>query len=56
MTALLRRSRRPPTVFVVKLRSCRTEADNVRILRWILKRLLHGYRLRCVSITQERAP
>ena len=55
MTALLRR-RRPPTVFVVKLRSCRAEADNVRVLRWILKRLLRGYQLRCVSITQERAP
>ena len=46
---------RPLTVFVVKLHSCRTEADNVRILRWFLKRLLRGYRLRCVSITQERA-
>jgi hypothetical protein len=45
---------RPPTVFVVKLRSRRTEAENVRILRWILKRLLRGYRLRCVSITEER--
>ena len=46
----------PPTAFVVKLRSCRTEADNVRTLRWILKRLLRGYRLRCVSISEERAP
>jgi len=44
---------RPLTVFVVKLHSCRTEADNVRILRWILKRLLRGYRLRCVSIHEE---
>ena len=44
-------------IFVVKLRSCRTEADNVlRILRWILKQLLRGHRLRCVSIAEERAP
>ena len=53
MTALPRR-RRPPTVYVVKLRSRRAEAENVRALRWILKRLLRGYRLRCVSISEER--
>ena len=53
MTALPSR-RRHPTVFVIKLRGGRTEADNVRALRWILKRLLRGYRLRCVSITEER--
>jgi hypothetical protein len=52
MTALPRR--RPSTVFVIKLRSWRTEADNVRALRWILKRLLRGYRLRYVSIVEER--
>jgi hypothetical protein len=40
---MTRQRRRPSTVFVVKLRSCRTEADNIRILRWILKR-------RCVAI------
>ena len=55
MTAPPRR-RRPPTVFVVKLRSNQPDSTNIRSLRWILKRLLRGYRLRCLSITEERTP
>jgi hypothetical protein len=51
---MTRQRRQPSTVFVVKLRSRRTEADNIRILRWILKRLLRGFQMRCVSVHEER--
>jgi hypothetical protein len=44
---------RPPTVFVVKLHSCRTEADNIRALKQILKRLLRSFHMRCVSVHEE---
>jgi hypothetical protein len=50
---MTRPRRRPSTVFVIKLR-VRPGADDIRSLRWILKRLLRGYWLRCVSISEKR--
>lgn len=50
-----RRLRQLPIVFVVKLRA-RPGVDGARSLRWILKRLLRGHQLRCVSVSEERAP
>jgi hypothetical protein len=46
-------NRQPATAFVIKLRA-RPGVDGVRPLRWILKRLLRGYQLRCVSVSEER--
>ena len=40
-------------VYVVKLHSCRTEADNIRALKQILKRLLRSFQMRCVSVHEE---
>jgi len=40
-------------VYVVKLHSCRTEADNIRALKQILKRL-RSFQMRCVSVHEER--
>ena len=51
---MTRQRRRPVTVFVIKLRTGRPGPGNVRVLRWILKRLLRGYQLRCVSAREER--
>ena len=47
-------SRRPSTVYVVKLHSCQPEADNIRALKQILKRLLRSFQMRCVSVHEER--
>jgi hypothetical protein len=43
----------PNRVYVVKLHSCRTEADNIRALKQILKRLLRSFQMRCVSVHEE---
>jgi hypothetical protein len=41
-------------VYVVKLHSCQPEADNIRALKQILKRLPRGFQMRCVSVHEER--
>jgi hypothetical protein len=48
-------NRQPATVFVIKLHSNRPAADNVRSLKWLLKRLLRGHQLRCVDACEERS-
>ena len=47
------RQRHRPIVFVLRLRSCRPEADNIRALKQILKRLLRSFRMRYVSVHEE---
>jgi hypothetical protein len=41
-------------VFVIKLRA-RPGIGSIRSLRWLLKRLLRGHQLVCVSVSEERA-
>jgi hypothetical protein len=43
------------SVFVVKLKARTKDDGSIRSLRWLLKRLLRGHRLICVSVTEERA-
>ena len=42
----------PNRVYVVKLHSCRTEADNIRALKQILKRL-RSFQMRYVSAHEK---
>ena len=46
-------SRPESSVFVIKLRA-RTGDGGIRSLRWLLKRLLRGHQLVCVSVSEER--
>ena len=46
-------TRAPRRIIVVKLTPA-AGADGVRMLRWALKALWRRYRLRCVSVEQER--
>jgi hypothetical protein len=41
-------------VYVLKLTS--PDGDDIRRLRWILKRLLRQFGLRCISIEIEASP
>ena len=42
-------------VFVIKLRARTKDDGSIRSLRWLLKRLLRGHQLVCVSVSEERA-
>ena len=42
-------------VFVIKLRARTKDGGSIRSLRWLLKRLLRGHQLVCVSVSEERA-
>jgi hypothetical protein len=46
-------SREAP-VFVIKLRARTKDDGSIRSLRWLLKRLLRGHQLVCVSVSEER--
>ena len=41
-------------IYVIKLRG--NGRDDVRALRWLLKRLLRSFGMRCIGISQEQAP
>jgi hypothetical protein len=41
-------------IFVLRLRAPRDGA--IRKLRWLLKRLLRSYDLKCLSIEEEKSP
>jgi hypothetical protein len=42
----------PRPVYVLRLIA--PEGDDIRRLRWLLKRLARQYQLRCISVEQER--
>jgi hypothetical protein len=43
-------------IFVLRLQASANNAASTRSLRWMLKRLLRSYGLRCVSISVEEEP
>jgi hypothetical protein len=48
------RPRPKSPVFVIRLRAAKDDGS-IRSLRWLLKRLLRGHQLVCVSVSEERA-
>jgi hypothetical protein len=47
-------SEEPGRVFVLRLKAPRDGA--IRKLRWLLKRLLRAYDLKCLSVEEEKSP
>jgi hypothetical protein len=43
-------------IFVLRLQASANNAASTHSLRWVLKRLLRSYGLRCVSISVEEEP
>jgi hypothetical protein len=43
------------TIYVLKLKAPR-DNSGIRKLRFLLKRLLRGYGLRCLSVEEEKSP
>ena len=48
-------SEEPGRVFVLRLKAPR-DSSGIRKLRFLLKRLLRGYGLRCLSVEEEKSP